>query len=484
MPDPLTRAQPPLEFIPPNLNLCVLRTVQTLLPAWLKFRTSLTEIQAERVEILAKLYHQFQSGNGRFLLAFRHPNPEDSFSLAYLLWQCVPQVARQQGIPLKHPVHAHFIYDRGIPLWAGSTVGWLYSKLGGTPIQRGKVDRLGLKSVRDLFANATFPIAAAPEGANNGHNEVVSPLEPGIPQFGFWCVEDLRKADRAEPVYIVPLGIQYHYVNPPWQAIKTLLSQLEADSGIADTQPQPTLTPMAAMAAARLADEQAIAGLPADELTGLYQRLFRLGEHLLTLMEKFYAEYYHRPIPPATESTDTTLQDPHSVLSQRLQTLLAHALDVAEQYFGLSPKGSFIDRCRRLEQAGWDWIYRTDLKQPEQLSPVERGLADRVAEEASLRMWHMRIVETFVAVTGRYVLEKPSADRFAETLLLLRDMIMRLKGENPFPRPALGKQRVQMTVGNPLCVSDRWEDYRANRRQAIATLTQDLQAALEDMIVG
>ncbi len=100
---------------------------------------------------------------------------------------------RKTGVRLQSPIHAHFMYDRGIPLWAGPFMGWLYSRLGGTPILRGKVDRMGLRSARNLFANGVFPIAAAPEGATNGHTEIVSPLEPGISQLGFWCVEDLKK---------------------------------------------------------------------------------------------------------------------------------------------------------------------------------------------------------------------------------------------------------------------------------------------------
>jgi hypothetical protein len=159
---------------------------------------------------------------------------------------------------------------------------------------------------------------------------------------------------------------------------------------------------------------------------------------------------------------------------------------VAEQYFNLQPHGTEIDRCRRLEQAAWDCIYREDIKDPEALSPVERGLADRIAVEADFRLWHMRLVESFVAVTGAYVLEKPTAERFAETILLVRDAIVRIKGGNPFVRPDVGKQRVQMTVGEPISVSQRWDNYRASRRaakQAVADLTQDLQTALEGMIM-
>ncbi|WP_309229642.1 hypothetical protein [Oscillatoria sp. FACHB-1407] len=116
------------------------------------------------------------------------------------------------------------------------------------------------------------------------------------------------------------------------------------------------------------------------------------------------------------------------------------------------------------------------------MPPVDRGLGDRIAEETNLRLWHMRLVESFVSVTGRYVREKPTVDRFAETLLLLWETIARLTNKPSFPRPYLGKQRVRMTVGEPLDISARWDAYQANRRQAVTTLTQDLQNALEAMI--
>jgi hypothetical protein len=466
------QAQPPLEFIPPNLNLTVLRVVHCLLPAVIRSRTSIREIQAENVELLVDLYQQFQAGKIRFLIAFRHPSVDDPFSVIHLLSRLVPKVARQQNVDLHHPIHAHFIYDRGIPLWAGSLMGWLYSQLGGTPIHRGKVDRAGLRSARDLFANGSLPLAAAPEGATNGHNEIVSPLEPGISQLGFWCVEDMLKAGRSEQVYIVPIGIRYQYIDPPWEALDQLLTELEIDTGLVKRD-RPTTED--------------------GKEPSLYRRLYRLGAHLLERMEQFYTRFYHQTLPAVdavpAESTDTRTDSAASLsndaFSARLNALLDVALKVAEQYFNLRPKGSLIDRCRRLEQAGWDYIYREDLKQLEILSPVERGLADRIAEEANLRVWHMRLVESFVAVTGRYVLEKTTADRFAETALLMWDMVARIKGESPFNRPKLGNQRALLTIGQPISVSDRWETYQTGRReakQAIADLTQDLQTAMESMI--
>lgn len=476
MPYPTSQVQPPLEFIPPAFNSLVLKLAQLALPFFLRSRTSITSIEGKNIETLVDMYRQFQTGKVRFLIAFRHPSAQDPLCLAYLLWRLVPQQARQQKVSLQHPIHAHFIYDRGIPLWAGSQVGWLYSHLGGTPIHRGKLDRIGLRFARNLFANGSLPMAAAPEGATNGHNEIVSPLEPGIAQMGFWCIEDLLKAERSEQVFIVPIGIQYHYVEAPWKPLEKLLSKLEADCGL----------PVDRVSNQLLEDKSEENNIAFEASS--YRRLYGLGEHLLSVMEEFYTKFYHQTITTTVDNAippELSASSSNKEFTVRLQALLDAALRVAEQYFYLEPKGSVIDRCRRLEQAGWDYIYREDIKNVEALPPLQRGLGDRIAAEASLRMWHMRLVESFVAVTGKYVLEKPAVDRFAETTLLMWDTITRIKGSNPFPRPRLGKQSVQITVGEPISVSERWETYQASRRsakQAVTDLTQDLQTALESMI--
>jgi hypothetical protein len=460
----MNQAQPPLEFIPPAFNPSVLRTSQLLLPAWIKTQTIISQIEAENVKTLVKLVNEFQQQKIRFLIAFRHPQIEDPFSLGYLFSHIVPKVARQEGIKLKYPIHAHFIYDRGIPLWAGSHVGWFLSRMGATPIQRGKADWVGLKSARNLFADGMFPMAAAPEGATNGLSEIISPLEPGIAQLGFWCAEDLHKAKRNEQVVILPVGIKYSYSNPPWKSIEKLLSELEQASGLP------------------VNENGYDRALPQETL---YPRLINLATHLLSVMEDFYQRFYHHA--PELKIPEIETSDGNEAIALRLKSLLDSALKVSENYFDLLPKGNFNDRCRRVEQASWNYIFREDFKDLKALSIIEKRLADRVAEEANLRIWHMRLVESFVAVTGKYVREKPTAERFAETTLLLWDMVARIKGTNPFNRPKLSKQRAKITIGEPLSITDRFEDYKANRkaaRIAVGNFTNDLQVAMEQLTIN
>jgi 1-acyl-sn-glycerol-3-phosphate acyltransferase len=458
LPDVISQAQPPLEFIPPALDPTFLRVCQLFLPSLIHWKTAISHIEADNVEILLDLYRQFQDGKIRFLIAFRHPRAEDPLCLVYLLSRILPALAKNKGVALQTPIHAHFIYDRGIPLWAGSYIGWVASRLGGTPITRGKADWTGLRSARDLFANGRFPMAAAPEGVTNGLSEIVNPLEPGIAQLGFWCAEDLHKENRDEQVFIVPVGIQYSYVTPPWGNIANLLTELEVASGVPVQPDGVTISP-----------------------DTLYPRLFHLGEHLLSLMENFYTRFYHQKLPVQTEAKDV-----NELLASRLNALLNIVLQVAEQYFDLQPKGNFNDRCRRVEQAGWNYIFREEFKDVKALSALERALGDRIAEEANLRMWHMRLVESFVAVTGKYVREKPTAERFAETTLLIWDVVTRIKGGNSFKRPSLGKQQAKITIGEPISVSERYPAYKASRqsaKQGVADLTKDLQLAMEGLIL-
>lgn len=454
------QAQPALAFIPQAVDMRVVGAVQLLLPAWLRWAVGLKQIEVAHGEVLAELYQKFENKKVRFLIAFRHPCTDDPLCMAYLLGHGVPKAAKQAGIPLLKPVHGYFLYDRGIPLWAGSGVAWLFPKMGGSSIFRGKLDMPGLRAARDLLVNGDFPLAAAPEGATNDHGELVSPLEPGLAQLGFWAVEDLQAAGRDEEVYIVPVGIQYRYCQPPWAALQELMTQLELDAG---------LTPLT------------FSGVESEPGAQLYQSLLRVAEHLLTTMEDFYQQYYHQPMPKLELPPDEESQA-NSLLIARLQRLLETGLKVAESHFGIKSKGNFCDRCRRLEQAAWDRMYRDDLNQQ---SPLQRGLADWVAAEASWRLGHMRWVERFTAITGQYIREKPTPDRFAEILLILGRVTTWLKGGKGEKVKPIGPRRVKLTIGQPISVTERYPIYSQDRRQsrqAVTQLTDDLQIALKNLI--
>jgi 1-acyl-sn-glycerol-3-phosphate acyltransferase len=456
MPQIINQSQPGLTPIVPKLNPVIVKLVHLALPLLMRFQlwpwlpAGIKRIVVTNEKTLAQCYQEFQAGKIRLILAFRHVEVDDPLCALHLLSRSLPAIAKSQNIPLQYPLHAHFLYDRGMPLWGGKGLGWMLSRFGGVSLHRGKrPDWQALRTARDLVVNGAFPFAVAPEGATNGHSELIGPLEPGVAQLGFWCVEDLQKSDRPEQVWILPIGIQYSYIGQPWPRLDQLMTELETTIGL---HPQPIST----------TDPQQF-----------YDRLLKIGETLLIKLEQFYHQFYPHPSTPI---------DPETQLNQRLAILLDRALQVAESYFNITASGSPVDRCRRLEEASWTFIHRSDLPARESLSLLDRGLADWIAQEASLRIIHMRLAESFVAVTADYIATKPSFDRLAETTLLMFDAMARIRGDKLPQRPKLGLREARVTVTEPISISDRWDSYQTNRRsakQAIDDLTADIRRALE-----
>ncbi|EDY37255.1 phospholipid/glycerol acyltransferase [Cyanobium sp. PCC 7001] len=450
----LAEAQPPLSFIPPARRGWVRWLVRLLLPVLLRSH-GVARLQAEGVAELAGWFEAQQQGRVRLFLAFRHPSTRDPLVLAWLFWCAVPSLARRLGRPLRPPVHAQFLYDRGIPLWAGALVGWVLCSLGGVPIQRGKLDRQALRMARELAVDGPFPLAIAPEGATNGHGELISPLEPGLAQLAFWACEDLESARRCERVVIVPIGLRYPLLRPSWPRIERILTLLERRLGLPAPVPvSPGPGPESRTEATREEDRR-------------YARLVALAEVMLSELERFYRQAHGLQFDAAAPFQD------------RMARLRDQVLELVEARFGLRSQGTLQERCRRIEQAGWERIYRGDLPA---LSPVGRGLADWTAAEASLCLDHMRLVEPFTAINGRYVAERPTPDRYAELLQILWQSVAWLEGRPDARPPSLGPCRAVLQVGPAIDVTGRHGAYRQDRRAAVEALTAAVADGLQDTL--
>ena len=150
------QAQPPLEFIPPAFNPLLLKLVHLVLPSWILSQTLINNIEADNVKILTDSYRRFQDGKIRFMMAFCHPQTTDPLCLTYLFSQILPKVARVEGKQLEYPLHAHFIYDRGIPV-----AHWFSSGLGNFPFKpliKNLFASLREKLLKILIINKKFRI--------------------------------------------------------------------------------------------------------------------------------------------------------------------------------------------------------------------------------------------------------------------------------------------------------------------------------------
>ena len=196
-----------------------------------------------------------------------------------------------------------------------------------------------------------------------------------------------------------------------------------------------------------------------DPETARRDRLIQIGMNLLSALEQL----------------ERLKPDPDQTFSERIGVYRLHGLAKAEAHFGLRAVGNLQERCRRIEQAAWDRIYREGV---DQLPPLERSLADWEAREADLQLTRMRLVEHFTSVSGHYISDHPDFDRFAEMLLLVEEAIGWMEDQPWKGQPSLGPQRVELRLGRALPVRPRLSQYRSNRRQSMQMFMQDLEQAL------
>jgi hypothetical protein len=453
----LTRVQPPLKVHPPKANQFILKIIRLLTPFWLRWQCGIKQIETRYIDRLVEATKKFQDGKSRYMLAFRHPTTDDPFAMLYLLAYAVPEQAREMGIKLTTLPHSGFVYDRGISLWAGDYINWLFPALGGISIFRGKLDRPALNLMRKQITHGDVPLSMAPEGGTNGKSETVAELEPGIAQIGFWAAEDLQKEGRTEEMLIIPVGIQYEYSTKAWDKIDQTITTIEKECGI---------------------------NKPAITTDTRYQRLYDLGTYLVQWVSDYYKNFYGNYV------TINSANDNSDDLALSLQELADRILSVAEMNFGIKAKGTPIDRCRRLEQAGWDRIFRNDIKDLEQLSEVERGFADQLALEASYSNWHMRIAESIIGVTSDYVRQHPSPSRYIEVLKLMWSVLQRVTERNSDSAfketPHFGDRKLTISVAEPLSVSERLSEYQSSRNSAkecTKKLTEEIHVAMKNLVL-
>ena len=439
-------ARPALRRLPTRPSRLVQAVVRRLLP--LVFRLQGLELRCgNAAEGLAHAFRAQQRGETTLLIAFRHPSTRDPVVLADLFWNRINATAERLKQPLLRPLELRFLYDRGIPIWAGPLIGWLLQRSGGIAIHRGRLDRPALAQARQVLVQGRHPLLVAPEGATNNLSGEMAPLEPGVAQLAFWGAEELAKSNDARSLQVLPLKIEYSWRQPNWTALDARLSALEQHLGLtAETNSPDTDWPDGV--------------LDGDPITHRRQRLLGIGTALMEALEQLERLQPEEGLP----------------LARRIENYRLHGLAKAEAHFHLRAVSTLQERCRRIEQAAWDRIYREEL---EQLSPLDRSLADWEAREADLELTRMRLVEHFTSVSGQYVSEEPNFDRLAEMLLLLEEAIGWIEDRPWSGRPSLGPQRVEFKLEEPLLVKERLDDYRRNRRQAVKELTDELSRRLQ-----
>ena len=404
----LKGARPPLVYTLPRLNRGVLGTLRCIAPLYLRGGLGIRIQTVHGAERLIEEYRRFEQGESLLILAFRHIHPDDAQAMFTLLNNRLPAIARRRGVRLRRRPHAHFLYGRGVPLWKGRWLTWLFSRVGGIPVARNALVRNNIDLVRQIIVEGQYPLALAPEAQVTYHNGIVRSLEPGFAQFAVWGLRDTLKRGNAKQIRILPVALHYRYGRKPEEAFRKVITAIEQRSGLRVPKARWDL--------------------------GFTEVLGFVGGAVLDICEGYYRRVYGlMPLRAADNSGETEAEylteTPGDFTRQRVEALTNAVLGLLERRLPVpGRRGTFLGRILAVRQAGWDWIFRRGVDRPLGESPLQSALEDYTAAETQLLLRHLEVTDVLSYMVPEYALESGDANRAVETALNLHDLLGRLQG--------------------------------------------------------
>lgn len=304
--------------------------------------------------------------------------------------------------------------------------GWCLNRIGAYSVIRGYPDRESIRYTRRLLAEEDRKVVIFPEGLVYEHNDRLLQFQSGVPQLGFWALEDLEKAGKEPRLPVVPLAIKYRCCAPPEPAIERGLRALEAKLRL-----EPKGTP--------------------------YERIRRIGSHVVALVER------EEELKP-DESLDLTARI--SRVRQQVLQRVARTVGVT-----LDERQTPGEQLHLLYNEVKEWVGPA----PENPTPYEaQRYQQRAAAGAALFNELIRLNNT-VAVTGDYIATEPTAERFLEVLGRLQKEVL---GKIPHQAPLAAVVR----VAPPIWLDERLPEYRQNKRQTVADVTRQMQETIRGLL--
>ena len=298
---------------------------------------------------------------------------------------------------------------------------------GAYSIVRGTADRNAFRTTREILTKGDAPIVIFGEGEISRQNDTVMRFERGVTQLCFWALDDMQKAGISKPLYIVPIGIKYHYPQDMWTAIDAALTRLEH------------------------------AILPPVERTSIerYQRLRRIG---IAVLRTLATEYQYK-------IDETVPIDVH------IQKLKEQILSHAEQIMGIHTEADVLSRVRALKNLVDAEVY----KDVEQMTAYEQKIHEELLHKFQQFYPDLERLINFIAISDGYVAKAPSQERYLE-------VIIRLEREVFGTAKMRGPRVASLRVGEPKNLRDCYDTYKAQKRETVEQITLELETAVQTLV--
>lgn len=306
--------------------------------------------------------------------------------------------------------------------------GWLLNRIGAYSVIRGFPDRESIRMTRKLLAELDRKVVIFPEGQVYERNDTLLDFQGGVAQMAFWALDDLEKSGRPPELPLAPIAIRYRCHRKPDAIIARAMADLERTLAI---EPKSSL--------------------------GAYERLLRIGGVILARIEREEGV----KVDPAQPFTDRIPVVQNRAL-ERVARAIGGKVDLA-----MPP----ADRLHSLYNQLRAWVGATS---DEQSDYDEHRFRQRLQIAAPLFKDLLRL-QNFIAITGTYVADEPTAERFLEVLNSFQHEVFgRIRHRAPFA--------ASVRVAHPLALGERLADYRTRKREVVKQATDDTRAAIRALL--
>ena len=179
--------------------------------------------------------------------------------------------------------------------WMGLK-GFAFQRLGAFSIDREGTDMRAFRTAVDVLIQGDRSLVIFPEGDVYHLNDRITPLREGAAMIVLTAAHR-RKRSNGPPLYIIPCGLKYYYLQDPMVQVESIMGRLEEQIYWRPRPDRPLVERIHRYAEAILALKELEYRQTLTE-GSLTQRIGSLSEHILRQMEeRHFAKVSQEPIP-------------------------------------------------------------------------------------------------------------------------------------------------------------------------------------------
>jgi hypothetical protein len=384
--------------------------------------------------ILFEAFRRAIAGESRCIVAFRHSAGGEPQLLSWYFLFRLKALAAKKGIRFARRPHAVFVYGYEVARWGGFLTRFALRQFGALPVHHAKTDNRGMDRIYRAIVDGYYPLALAPEGQVSYTSNAVPRLEPGVMRIGFMAAQRVEEKSPGCPVEVLPLSIHLRYGRRGRAAMEKLLGKIERLAGLS--------------------------GRGRKEMP-FAERLRQCRECILAVNEARY-----------NIEADVSLS-----FEDRLDRMIAAALETAERMLGLKSEGELFPRMYRLRQICWDRIVLPGIDNLKDMPIIRRGAADLRAGEA----WYIGRHQELVDFCWYFRVPLPAEDAamhdLVEYVQNLWDFASRTMGGTFADRVNISPRKIVIHTGPVINLTERLPFYRKDKKAAVALALADLEKA-------